>query len=324
MSHPETLPVARYRFEIQFNAPLQLNWYGGSMLRGSFGHALRQISCMTREAECDGCLLQQGCPYPHIFQPIANLATQKSWSGRFGNIPPPYVIEAPLPGMRYLQPGESLCFNMVLIGQAAIKQLSLLIFAWQRAFQRGITPQRVVGELVRVSYLAEALEEEGVTLFAPSEGMITLDKPEPPLSAMRPDNERYRSEGGRLSLLTPLRIKIDGRVQGQELSAERLLTTLLRRYWLLCQLYGTSPTLEPSFPVREEMAKIETVTHLQHYDWCRYSNRQQRRMNLGGMMGEIELRGELGPWYELLHLGQWLHIGGQTSFGLGGYRLAPL
>ena len=43
---------------------------------------------------------------------------------------------------------------------------------------------------------------------------------------------------------------------------------------------------------------------------------------LGGLLGRMQLQGELAPFAELLHWGQWLHVGKNTSFGLGGYRLA--
>ena len=35
----------------------------------------------------------------------------------------------------------------------------------------------------------------------------------------------------------------------------------------------------------------------------------------------ITLHGDLAPFAELLHLGQWLHVGKNATMGLGGYRL---
>jgi hypothetical protein len=42
---------------------------------------------------------------------------------------------------------------------------------------------------------------------------------------------------------------------------------------------------------------------------------------LGGVIGEAVLRGDLTPFAELLAAGQWTHLGKNTSFGLGRYRL---
>jgi CRISPR/Cas system endoribonuclease Cas6 (RAMP superfamily) len=55
------------------------------------------------------------------------------------------------------------------------------------------------------------------------------------------------------------------------------------------------------------------------YDWERYSNRQQQRMNMGGIVGELVYEGELAPFLPLLRLGMYTHIGKNTTFGLGKY-----
>ena len=44
-------------------------------------------------------------------------------------------------------------------------------------------------------------------------------------------------------------------------------------------------------------------------------------MQLGGLLGEVELHGDLAPFAELLHRGQWLHVGKNATMGLGGYRM---
>lgn len=60
---------------------------------------------------------------------------------------------------------------------------------------------------------------------------------------------------------------------------------------------------------------------LRWFDWGRYSQRQQQEMQLGGLLGAVTLHGDLAPFAELLHLGQWLHVGKNATMGLGGYRL---
>ena len=49
-----TFPIARYRLEWRASTPVQIPDYAGSMLRGAFGHALRQSACMTGEKDCGG------------------------------------------------------------------------------------------------------------------------------------------------------------------------------------------------------------------------------------------------------------------------------
>ena len=139
--------------------------YAGSMFRGAFGHALRQLSCMTRQKECGGCPLLSTCPYPAIFSPTppAQHALQK-----FSAIPVPYVIEPPEMGARLLEAGESLSFGMVLIGKA-LRELPLVILAWRRALARGVGAGDGTADLVRVT-LCHGSEE--VEVHRPESGAI--------------------------------------------------------------------------------------------------------------------------------------------------------
>ena len=53
----------------------------------------------------------------------------------------------------------------------------------------------------------------------------------------------------------------------------------------------------------------------------RYSNRQQRLMNLDGLIGRISLTGDLSLFSELLSLGELVHIGKNSTMGLGQYKI---
>jgi hypothetical protein len=65
------------------------------------------------------------------------------------------------------------------------------------------------------------------------------------------------------------------------------------------------------------------TTALTWHDWTRWSSRQQQHMKLGGLMGRFRLpNGALADLWPLIWLGQYLHIGKNTSFGLGAYRIA--
>ncbi len=44
-------------------------------------------------------------------------------------------------------------------------------------------------------------------------------------------------------------------------------------------------------------------------------------MKFGGLLGSISYEGDLAPFMPYLALGEWLHVGGKTSFGLGRYRI---
>ena len=145
------LPIARYRFTARLQQPLPLPDYAGSLLRGQFGAALRNVACMTRAPTCSGCPLLQTCPYSRIFETLPPPKGQHTLQN-FSQIPKPYIVEPPTPGARLLAAGDALVFHLVLVGHA-IDQLALVIFALQRALVQGLTRQRVPADLLQVDHI---------------------------------------------------------------------------------------------------------------------------------------------------------------------------
>ena len=312
MNRINTFPLARYRFEFRVTRPIRLPDYAGSMLRGAFGHALRQLACMTRQKECAGCPLTGTCPYPAIFTPLppATHALQK-----FSQIPVPYVIEAPLWGTTPLAPGDTLAFHMVVIGRA-LRELPLIILAWRRALARGLGAGDGTAELVRVVHCAAdggdiEIHRPEIGTIAPHEQALdphTGDGPEPSHAT--------------LHFATPLRLQQNGHaLPPEKLDARTLLTALVRRASLLAEFHADGPLLTDFAALHAGCAGIRDDKHLVWRDWTRYSSRQGQKMKLGGVVGTWSLAGKLDSFMPFLRLGEWLHVGKEASFGLGGYTL---
>jgi hypothetical protein len=126
-----------------------------------------------------------------------------------------------------------------------------------------------------------------------------------------------------LKIVTPLRLQNQGHpIAGQGLRPRTLFTALVRRASLLFELHAALPGLASD--VRRLAAAAERLVderRLEWKDWTRFSNRQEREMTLGGVIGEWTLSGDLGellPWF---WLGQWLHVGKNTTMGMGRYLL---
>ncbi|MCX7628206.1 MAG: CRISPR system precrRNA processing endoribonuclease RAMP protein Cas6 [Methylophilaceae bacterium] len=303
-------PLVRYRFEFEVTAPLRLPDYAGSALRGAFGHALRQLACATRSPTCDGCALRPTCPYPAIFSPTP----RKSSLGALATPPVPYVIEPPEWGARNYAPGEKLEFGFTLIGQG-IEHLPLCIMAWRRAFARGVGAGHGCAELRRVNALdssgtARTIHQPGEAI-APHPRHLQLDTvPAPQRITLRFD--------------TPLRLQENGHaLPPARLAPRPLLTALLRRVSLISEYHGEGPLWQPADFTRlgALAGNIQGRNEFAWRDWSRHSSRQQRSMTLGGCVGDWQLQGDLAPFWDVLRLGQFLHVGKEASFGLGRYRL---
>jgi hypothetical protein len=304
----QPFPLVRLFFEVRVLDDLALPAYAGSMLRGVFGHSLRTLSCMTRMKTCDNCPLLSTCPYSQIFETA--IASGQPASGQT-KATKPYVIEPPDGAERRLLSGATFEFAMVLFGQT-IQQLPLIILAWERALLQGLGKHRRRCQLVSVH-----LGNQDAPLFQ-SGGLI---RQLPELPAANTVHWPQRSQIV-LKLLSPLRLQQKGKLVGsRELTPHILLMTLARRYKLLADVCLSNP-VELDFRHIGEIADSLALTkRLRWFDWERFSNRQQQSMTLGGLTGELAITGELEPLALLLEVGQWLHIGKETTFGLGQYRL---
>ena len=304
-----TLSITRLHLTVRAEGPLQLPPYAGSMLRGAFGHALLALSPLPHT---DGkpCALHASCPYCQLFAapPLPAHSLQK-----FSHMPQPYVIEPPTGGAQQLQAGQSFGFGLVLIGKA-LGLLPTVLQAWQRALRTGLGPQHTPCTLVDI------YDENGTQrLSNKREQLSNLSTTLPPAPAL--------GTQATLHFCTPLRLQVQGKpVRAGQLTARDLLIALARRHQLLCDVHlgAAAPQYDFKTLVEQAQAVALQAQDLHWFDWGRYSQRQKQEMQLGGLLGAVTLHGDLAPFAELLHFGQWLHVGKNASFGLGGYRLQGL
>lgn len=229
-------------------------------------------------------------------------------------MPVPYVIEPPEWGTRLLTEGETFSFNQVLVG-GALRELPLVILAWRRAFGRGIGPGDGKAELLRVVHCAESDEKE---IHRPDSGVLLDHRPKVSLSR----TAQAETKTVVLRFLTPLRLQQNGRaLPPDRLDARTLLMSLARRASLLAEFHCGAPLIEDFSALAAACAGLSEEKRLAWRDWTRYSSRQRQRMTLGGVIGDWVLEGDLGPFLPLLRLGEWLHVGKETAFGLGRYTL---
>jgi CRISPR-associated endoribonuclease Cas6 len=124
-----------------------------------------------------------------------------------------------------------------------------------------------------------------------------------------------------LHFITPTRLKYDGKLSPR-LEFHILIRNLLRRISLLSYFHcGEELNLDFKGLI-ENSKEIETQKEdLSWFDWERYSNRQESRMKLGGFIGSVTFRGYFEKFMPFLLLGEYVHLGKGTSFGLGKYEI---
>ena len=276
--------------------PIQWPHFAGGRIRGAWGRALRQAACITGQPTCEGCAVRSRCSYGVVFDPAASaLPLHPS----FRNGMPAYVVQPPPLGARQLRPGESAGFTLRLLTSAPSHN-SLIEHVLRDAVHHHLFNP---GDC---SVLSCEQISVSVPAFNPAIG-------DPPVG------------GFHIEWLTPLRLQLKGKplFRPQDLDACTLIAAGWRRYLQLCQLSGQTPVA--TTPPLAEARRCHLTTHqTQWHDISRYSNTQQRHLPLGGLLGHATLTGPddaLGSLAPVLRLGELLHIGKETVFGLGRYQL---
>jgi hypothetical protein len=321
------LPIrfVKLRVVIEPAESLSLPAYKGSALRGAFGVAFKQAICVAEpeQRECSSCLLRFGCPYPYVFDtPTALLGS--SVRGHTA-APHPFILIPPLDARQSYEVGDALSFEFVVIGDLATRLVPYFIYVFEWMGRRtGLGKGRGRFRLQRVDQLGR---EGWHTIYTWRQSQ--LEAPVRPRdvsdlldsacatgcpTSTEPDDELTQL---RLRFLTPCRlVRNDRLVERPEF--EVLTRALLRRFDDLARYHCGGP-LRLDFAGLVALAS--TVELRQHsvswYDWERYSRRQDARMKLGGFVGEVLYVGRVAPFRPLLRLGEILHVGKNTSFGLG-------
>lgn len=124
-----------------------------------------------------------------------------------------------------------------------------------------------------------------------------------------------------LYFLTPTRIKYEGKFT-MKINFEIILRNLLRRLSGLAAIHCDEKWELDWKGLVEKAKEVKTVnSDLEWYDWERYSKRQDTKMKMGGFVGEITFEGNMAEFIPFIKLGEYLHIGKGTVFGLGKYEL---
>ncbi len=125
--------------------------------------------------------------------------------------------------------------------------------------------------------------------------------------------------------VTRLRLKAGNRLQREVPPFSLFMARLLGRLNTLGSFYGDGALIEKG-RCCELLGRAEQVTIEQDgvrgEEWSRYSGRQKEWMKFGGLLGSVTYAGDMTPFLPWLELGEWVHVGGKSSFGLGKYEIS--
>jgi CRISPR-associated endoribonuclease Cas6 len=299
-----------FRFHVRMRTLTVLPPYKGAVFRGALDNAFRKAACPFPRRRCDDCSAHDQCLYLSLFQPSPPADFPDA--GKFGNAPPPYVIKPSPDNRQAYHPRDTLDFDLTLIGRA-LDALPYFIFAVDQIGRRGLGRERGRYELSKVVVLRNG------------QSLLVFDGDDQAIRSLPPAGAGHLAPVApiaslTLELQTPLRIKKNGKLVTR-LDFSTLFNSLTRRLTLLSTFYGQNGSLDLE-DLSAKAARMKTVEDQSFwYDWPRYSSRQKELMKLGGLRGSISFEGDFTPFMRWLRLGEAVHVGQGTTFGLGGYAI---
>lgn len=308
------IKIGLYKFALQVGSRgLELPSFYGSTLRGAFGNALKLITCAERNRRsCHSCSLEDACAYAYLFETTPPEGAERLKS--YDDVPRPFVIVSALEGKTHFHSGEEFDVEVRLFGKG-IDFLPYVVLAFINLAETGLGVSRKPCVL------------KGVTAYHPvrrTEAQVFTDE----THSIRPVNEvLYGSDvlsyltpqAGimRINYLTPLRLKADGDLVSS-VQFQHLIRSLLRRISSIMAFHqGIKLELDYSGLGERSRQIKRTKDFSSWYELVRYSQRQDTRMKMGGIVGKVEYSGDLTEFLPLLEIGRWVLAGKNSVFGLG-------
>ncbi len=302
------MDYASFTASAEFHRDTELPRFKGSMLHGAMGHALKSTVCAVRVKVCETCLLRPTCVYARVFEvkPNPDQATSQV------NLPHPYVLDGSEMSKQFYETGERFRFTLLLFG-GMIDLLPYFIYTFESMGCRGLGRRTEEG---RSAFSLKAVHMLDKLIYDPHDPFLPSPIPRQTLN-LSPGPGDEDVERLRLYLQTPLRVKDKGRF-ASDLDFPLLLRAIVRRLKALKSEFCETPFELPLQELFDRADEVKvTGKEIRWEEQTRYSSRQNSRQLMGGLRGHISLEGGLTLYMPLLRAAEVVHIGKETSFGLG-------
>lgn len=329
--------LARLGFELEAVEEGRIPRVLGSTLRSAFGAALRGVCCPPewQQASCEACPQEAHCTWRYLFR--TRRPDEAARLRSLTDIPRPLVLrpwEAPT---GYLRRGQALGLEMVLVGRA-VRFWPHLLVAVGRMAAAGLGRDRLPLRLRRCQQLAPGAgfgEERGQGGRAAGEGgdpggsergrLLWLEgeaRGAPRAECLGATSVGASTERVTVEFVSPTQLVSNSRSQSRP-GFDVLARALLRRVSSLAYFYCDTELELDYRGFKERAATVRLVkSELQPYHHELPRAKGRKTVPLQGVVGKAHYAGEALPQFApLLALGEHLHVGKKTLYGMGQYRI---
>jgi hypothetical protein len=282
----------------------------GNVLRGSLGTNLRRAVCDPACNDTKSCRRREECPLARLFEPRSRAGAP------FGaaDAPRPFLFRPPLDPHPDFSPTRPLIFELRLFGSAIAEAVHFVLPLFE------LTKSGLAGRPI-ASMSVCSLDWLGRTQRVLVDNGRVMDAE--PL-ALDFDWCLSVPSGGpraRVEFRTPTRLT----ARGAEPSAPRLSTLVRRvrdRLSFLSLVWADRPWNADYGLLGHLADRARTVSHdgLQ-VTHSRRSTKTGQTMEISGFRGTVTCDGIDPALWPLLHIGEEIHVGRFTEWGLGLYRI---
>ena len=268
---------------VKVNSNVRPSSFMGSTLRGTFGHLLKEDVCIEPSYECKGCKYCDACLYYDFYE-----SNSLYRSFRFD--------------IRLDQ--KNYDFGLYLFGDHS-KQLRTLI----KVLKTMLASKKLTHE--KISFPENTISLNNNTLTFDKNRRLDAFS-----STTQTLNFKKYSKDISINILTPILIKDKNskRPYKQVLTIEDILLSVYKRK----TFFETKEFIE-TLPYIPEYKLLSS--HFQDAQTKRRSDRQQQKIILKGVVGELIVTNLDTESYELLKWGEILAGGNKTAFGHGAIKL---
>lgn len=296
----------KLHFTLMFPESSTLPVSKASAIRGGMGEMLLRANCI-RNRDCEVCDFVEEC------------VVQRTMYSKFDNKPEfitigdsvGYVIECE-DYREYYEAGDTLEFNLLLFGKTIVYFNQYL----QALFALG---QNGLGKEKARFVISQVTNTKGHPLIDETDVYMKHYEVETIRNYVDYRMRQIARNGKpqRMVFMTPLTQKYQGEFL-REFQMDAITKSIQRRLYMLNCFEGKdtesfyNEILEVPAIVSQKSNEIKVA---------RYSSRQDTKMMLKGIKGEIVLDEIPDELLELYLAGELIHIGKNTSFGFGRYRM---
>lgn len=309
LEHALRIKYIKLHFTVAFLKDTKLPAEKLSALRGGMGEMLLRANCI-RDRNCEKCHFEPECiVHRTLYTKYAvrpKFVTARDSTG--------YILECENYEENFSE-GELLQFDLILFGKTIV-YFHQYIEAFRALGKEGIGKNHSKFQIVSVTDTRRKIFLEGDVRNRKQYPLYTLGE----YATYRVNQIQENGGANRLVFQTPLTLKYQKEVC-EIFQMKAIWEAVQRRIYMLecyegmeCSIYDCNRPEDQEMPViREQVCRDVFVK--------RYSSTQNKKMTLWGIKGYVQLDRIPEDMLLILAAGELTHIGKNTSFGFGKYRI---